>query len=47
MEKAQALETACSMEMELSAYSMLPGYLQNNLNPNPKSYYFFVFLIPL
>src|SRR6202034_258390 len=29
MEKARALETAFSMGMELSAYSMLPGYLQN------------------
>ena len=29
MEKAYALETAFSMGMELSAYSMLPGYLQN------------------
>jgi hypothetical protein len=29
MSKARALETAFSMGMELSAYSMLPGYLQN------------------
>ena len=29
MEKARALETAFSMGMELSAYSMLSGYLQN------------------
>ena len=29
MAKARALETAFSMGMELSAYSMLPGYLQN------------------
>ncbi|CAB5358714.1 unnamed protein product [Rhizophagus irregularis] len=29
MEKAQALETAFSMGMDLSVYSMMPGYLQN------------------
>jgi len=29
MEKARALETAFSMGMDLSSYSMLPGYLQN------------------
>ncbi|PKC56609.1 hypothetical protein RhiirA1_500421 [Rhizophagus irregularis] len=29
MEKAQALETAFSMGMNLSVYSMMPGYLQN------------------
>ena len=29
MEKAQALETAFSMGMELSVYFMMPGYLQN------------------
>jgi hypothetical protein len=29
MSKARALKTAFFMEMELSAYSMLPGYLQN------------------
>ena len=29
IEKAKALETAFSMGMELSAYSMIPGYLQS------------------
>ena len=29
MEKARALETAFSMGMDLSSYSMLPGYIQN------------------
>ncbi|EXX66489.1 hypothetical protein RirG_123290 [Rhizophagus irregularis DAOM 197198w] len=29
MEKAQALETAFSMGMDLSVYLMMPGYLQN------------------
>ncbi|PKB97704.1 hypothetical protein RhiirA5_384463 [Rhizophagus irregularis] len=29
MEKTQALETAFSMGMNLSVYSMMPGYLQN------------------
>ncbi|EXX60232.1 hypothetical protein RirG_181820 [Rhizophagus irregularis DAOM 197198w] len=29
MEKAQALETAFSMGIDLSVYSMMPGYLQN------------------
>ena len=29
MEKARAIETAFSIGMDLSAYSMLPGYLQN------------------
>jgi len=29
MEKAKAVETAFSIGMELSAYSMLPGYLDN------------------
>jgi len=29
MEKARAVETAFSIGMELSAYSMLPGYLEN------------------